>query len=645
MEGQCPADAGVGKGPPATRPWSCGKNVASSGQKSQEEEANSSKVQCSHFRKVQFQEGRGPRDVCTQLHHLCCQWLKPERHTKAQMLDLVLLEQFLAVLPLEMEKWVRDCGAQTSSQAVALAEGFLLAQESEKMQKSLETLIEYPKGRKYSIKSSQELLFRETLYKDQSHDTTPESRKLSLEILESPPPFGRAEGLAEPLLQDVLSFEEVAVYFSEEEWSQLDADQKALHGEVMLENSRNLASLGFSGQEDKNCKQECQAICPKEGKAKFAEQMPPKCDETKQLQSGIKKGFPQVIWLPNHTNINMGESPYQCMESGKNFNKSDHVISHKKKRSEEKIYTCRECGKTFCYHYSLIRHQRNLKGEKPYKCGECGKTFCNNLSLRTHEMNHKGGQFYKCMECGKTFTGRRNLNSHKRIHTGEKPYQCMECGKTFCYHYTLIRHQRNLKGEKPYKCGECGKTFCNYHSLKTHEMNHKGQQFYKCMECGTNFTRRSKLNSHKTIHTGEKPYQCMECGKGFRLNSVLTIHKRIHTGEKPHQCIECGKRFRKSSDLASHKRIHTGEKPYQCMECGKTFCFSTSLIIHQRNHKGERPYKCMECGKTFTCTSHLNGHKIIHREEKPYHCVECGKTFGYNRSLTKHQRIHKGERP
>uniref|UniRef100_A0A8C5SGI7 KRAB domain-containing protein n=1 Tax=Laticauda laticaudata TaxID=8630 RepID=A0A8C5SGI7_LATLA len=45
-------------------------------------------------------------------------------------------------------------------------------------------------------------------------------------------------------LPGVVSFEDVAVYFPKEEWSQLDADQKALHREVMLEISRNLFSLG-----------------------------------------------------------------------------------------------------------------------------------------------------------------------------------------------------------------------------------------------------------------------------------------------------------------------------------------------------------------------------------------------------------------
>lgn len=107
----------------------CEKDPDSSLQVKEEvwrEDTDSLEEQSQHFRQFCYREAEGPRNVCEQLWRLCHQWLKPERHSKEQILELVVLEQFLTILPEDIQGWVREGRPQTSAQAVALAEDFLL---------------------------------------------------------------------------------------------------------------------------------------------------------------------------------------------------------------------------------------------------------------------------------------------------------------------------------------------------------------------------------------------------------------------------------------------------------------------------------------------------------------------------------------
>lgn len=144
-------------------------------------------------------------------------------------------------------------------------------------------------------------------------------------------------------------------------------------------------------------------------------------------------------------------------------------------------------------------------------------------------------------------------------------------------------------------------------------------------------------------HHLDKPFRCRICAKGFKTLGILNVHMKTHSGVRPYQCGECGKSFRDNWNLKVHQKIHTGETPYRCAICDKGFIQYATYMKHRRIHTGEKPYSCCYCDKSFTNSSNLVRHYRTHTGEKPYVCAECGKSFSYNTSLIQHKRVHKEE--
>ncbi|XP_048224710.1 zinc finger protein 446 [Perognathus longimembris pacificus] len=394
------------------------------------------------FRGFCYKEVAGPREALARLRELCHQWLQPELCSKEQMLELLVLEQFLGTLPPEIQAWVRGQRPGSPDEAVALVEG--LQHDPGQLLGWITAHILKPEVLPAAQKTGESPGFlhlpetgepsRAASGEGGEEARMEASTQLCFSVKEEPSTCGQMacpsprlsaqspEGHLEHQEPASTSFHPTRI---QEESGLLGPSQKELYWDVMLESYSTVMSLGLQPPGQK---------MPAESEAGTLGMGPHHSGA-----GGPGLGLGQdCISPPGHSqSLSKDPSATRRVPAPGRL-----PMPCSRPTPPHRLYTCKHCGQSFNWKSLFVIHHRTHMGgagpERP-------------LQVLREPAAHRppGPQSYSCEDCGRSFSWKSQVVIHRKGHAGQRRHFCVDCGCGFDWKSQLVTHRKSHLPQAP----------------------------------------------------------------------------------------------------------------------------------------------------------------------------------------------------
>ncbi|XP_010008797.1 PREDICTED: zinc finger protein 300-like, partial [Nestor notabilis] len=405
-----------------------------------------------------------------------------------------------------------------------------------------------------------------------------------------------------------VTFEDIVVHFSREEWANLDDEQRELYRTVMEDNYEMLVSLycamskpeflfrierggelhmplviaGLEGTDmsleraadldSQSCTSDsavlemkrtesCEGTCgnPEESRTPMVSEKCSAPDAEMEISTEVPQedvaggGTTEELAVPETPLKSMEEEDMKDVECSGQSSEAELLADPGKEATTDDCGAMAQADPT-CTATTVGEPtegscvgQRNSTREKTYSCSVCRKNFLLEINLILHQCSHSNWVPYICVHCGRSFMSKRKIRHHMRA--------------------------REVLG------------LCQPSDVECSVSQHRG--------CST--ARGKPSSSRFPLSPGNVMYTCKECTESFSSQSFLILHQWQHSQHHLILCPCCNQSFTWASEFVRYHQPHIGERPYQCGVCQKAFKRYQHLSMHQRIHERQnRPYPCTE---------------------------------------------------